>query len=413
MRKVLINEPNRINRGFTLTELVIVITVISILTSISFVSYGSWKKTTITNRLKSDLSAAASAMENYRNFNNTYPTTVPTTFRSSQAVTIAGGGMADGKNYCISATDSSDASLVFHIDSYSTGKSVQAGVCVALVPPVTPITAIAAITGTPQTGQTLTAGAITPAGATVSYQWQSSTTAGGTYTNINGATASTYAVSPATIGKYIKVVVTGTGTYTGIQTSAASTQVAADSNWLTVGSQTWAKANLNIGTRVAGTTAQTNNAITEKYCYNDTESNCTTNGGLYQWDEAMNYSTTEKAQGICPVGSHIPSDNEWKTLEMSLSGMTQTVADTTGWRGTDEGTKLKSGGSSGLNMPLGGNSYQDGSFTYLGLQASLWSSSELSTSLWVRNLASGGAAVYRTTYAKEYAHGLSVRCVGN
>ena len=277
-------------------------------------------------------------------------------------------------------------------------------------PPTTPITAIAAITGTPQTSQTLTAGAITPAGATVSYQWQSATTAGGTYTNINGATSNTYPVSPATIGKYIKVVVTGTGTYTGTQTSAASTQVAADANWLTIGSQTWAKANLNVGTRIAGASNQTDNATTEKYCYSDTESNCTTYGGLYQWDEAMGYTTTEGAQGICPAGTHIPSDNDWKILEVQL-GMTQAQADAINWRGTDQGIKLKSGGSSGLNMPLAGIRNTSGSFAVLSVSARLWSSSESSTNTLVRHLESGPATVYRN--ANDKADGFSLRCLGN
>jgi uncharacterized protein (TIGR02145 family) len=125
----------------------------------------------------------------------------------------------------------------------------------------------------------------------------------------------------------------------------------------------------------------------------------------------MQYTNTEGAQGICPAGSHIPSDAEWKTLEMSLSGMSQATADTTGWRGTDEGTKLKSGGSSGLNMPLAGFRFTDGSFYNLSSNAYFWSSSESSTSAWFRFLNSGGAAVDR--YADDKAFGFSVRCLGN
>jgi len=277
----------------------------------------------------------------------------------------------------------------------------------------TTITAIAAITGTPQIGQTLTAGAVTPAGATVSYQWYSSATVGGTYDVIAGATASTYVVSPNVMGKYIKVVATGTGVYSGNQTSGATGQVPSDTtNWITIGTQTWAKANLNIGTRIAGASAQANNATTEKYCYNDTESNCTAySGGLYQWDEAMGYSKTEGAQGICPAGTHVPTDSEWKTLEMSLSGMTQAVADTAGWRGTDEGTKLKSGGTSGLHMPLAGLRNTAGSFSNLSSYASLWSSSESGANAWYRDLLTSQANVLRNTYGKAF--GLSVRCLGN
>ena len=193
--------------------------------------------------------------------------------------------------------------------------------------------------------------------------------------------------------------------------TAISSLVATDpTNWLAIGTQVWAKANLNVGTMVTGVTAQTNNSTLEKYCYGNTESNCTTYGGLYQWDEAMQYVITAGAQGICPVGSHIPTDAEYKTLEMQL-GMTQAAADATGWRGTDQGTQLKPAGSSGLSMPLAGYRSTDGSFGSLLSDAHLWSSSESSANAWGRYLNSGYATVYRSAGAKGY--GFSVRCVGN
>lgn len=184
------------------------------------------------------------------------------------------------------------------------------------------------------------------------------------------------------------------------------------SDWVAVGNQLWAKANLNTGTMIAGATVQTNNGgtnIIEKYCYNDTESNCTTYGALYQWDEAMKYSNTEGSQGICPTGSHIPSDNDWKILEMQL-GMAQATVDTTDWRGNDEGTKLKSGGSSGMSIPLSGGLY-GGVFNYSSSTAIIWSSSESDTTAWRRVLDLGHTNASRTTAAKTI--GYSVRCLGN
>ena len=199
------------------------------------------------------------------------------------------------------------------------------------------------------------------------------------------------------MGKYLKVVATATGTYTGAQTSTATTQIATNSNWKVMGTQVWATANLNVGTRINGASNQTNNSTPEKYCYNDTESNCTTYGALYQWDEAMQYVTTEGSQGLCPTGSHIPTDAEWKTLEMHL-GMTQAQADATSWRGTDQGTQLKPGGSSGLNMPLAGLRATGGTFLNLSSYAYLWSSSESSTSAWTRYLDTSQAGVLRLPY---------------
>ncbi len=45
-----------------------------------------------------------------------------------------------------------------------------------------------------------------------------------------------------------------------------------------------------------------------------TQANCTSSGGLYQWDELMKYDNTEASQGYCPPGWHIPTENEWNTL---------------------------------------------------------------------------------------------------
>ncbi|OGL30841.1 hypothetical protein A3F37_00125 [Candidatus Saccharibacteria bacterium RIFCSPHIGHO2_12_FULL_41_12] len=94
-----------------------------------------------------------------------------------------------------------------------------------------PLTAIGAITGTPTVGQVLTAGALTPLGATVTYQWQNAATSEGTYTDIPGATSSTYTLVTGDWTKFIKVVATGTSNYTGTQTSAATT-VVTDPNWI-------------------------------------------------------------------------------------------------------------------------------------------------------------------------------------
>lgn len=179
--------------------------------------------------------------------------------------------------------------------------------------------------------------------------------------------------------------------------------------WATIGNQTWSSKNLNVGTMIAGVTNQTNNGIIEKYCYNNDESNCTTYGAFYQWNEAMNWSATEKAQGICPSGSHIPSDAEWKTLEMSLSGMSQAIADGTGWRGVDEGTKLRIGGGSGLNMPFAGYRFTNGSYYDIGSTVYSWSSSESASSAWFRIFSSAQAGVSRNLDSKVF--GFSIRCL--
>ena len=56
-------------------------------------------------------------------------------------------------------------------------------------------------------------------------------------------------------------------------------------NTVLVGTQCWMKENLNIGNKIDGANQQTDNGLIEKYCYNDDDANCTTYGGLYQWNE--------------------------------------------------------------------------------------------------------------------------------
>jgi hypothetical protein len=87
---------------------------------------------------------------------------------------------------------------------------------------------IAPISGTPEVGSVLTAGALTPAEATATYNWVISDTADGTYANTSPAsTTSTYIPSASEVGKYLKVVATGTGNYSGISTSTATTVITA------------------------------------------------------------------------------------------------------------------------------------------------------------------------------------------
>ena len=80
-------------------------------------------------------------------------------------------------------------------------------------------------------------------------------------------------------------------------------------------SQCWFNENLNVGNMIPGTQEMSNNNVIEKYCYNNKEDSCTKYGGLYRWDELMQYSTTSGIQGICPNGWHVPTVEEWKLLE--------------------------------------------------------------------------------------------------
>ena len=83
-----------------------------------------------------------------------------------------------------------------------------------------------------------------------------------------------------------------------------------------IDTQCWFAENLNVGTMlVSGSTNPTDNGTIEKWCYNNSTTNCTNEGGLYNWDEMMDYTTTEEAQGICPSGWHIPTHTEMTDME--------------------------------------------------------------------------------------------------
>ena len=195
-------------------------------------------------------------------------------------------------------------------------------------------------------------------------------------------------------------------------------------NTIQIFSQCWLKENLNIGTMIPGSQNQTNNGIMEKYCYDNNPDSCTKYGGLYQWNEMMQYTTHQGTQGLCPPGWHLPSDEDWKVLEGAVDsqygiGNPQWDISSDG-RGYDAGTNLKttSGwyangngtdlfGFSGLP---GGYRYYDGSFTFVGYYGFWWTSTEYFLQYaWYRYLVCYHPIVGRVGGLKEF--GFSARCL--
>ncbi len=208
-------------------------------------------------------------------------------------------------------------------------------------------------------------------------------------------------------GKYIRAI--RTFSYTPFTCGDAFTDTRDGNTYATVqiGDQCWMAENLNIGTRINGSSDQTDNSIIEKYCYDDSEANCDVYGGLYQWDEMMEYETTEGAKGICMEGWHVPTDAEWCILEQEVDPTIN--CSSTGFRGVDGGTKLKQGGSSGFEALLAGTRDIGWDFLGIGSFTSFWSASESGTSAWRRHLDLSKATVYRGYSSKAY--GISVRCL--
>lgn len=173
------------------------------------------------------------------------------------------------------------------------------------------------------------------------------------------------------------------------------------------------KENLRRGIKVVGSSIQTNNGTVEKYCSNDDDVNCTTYGGLYQWDEAMDYSAIEGAQGICPAGWHIPKDAEQYALENYLkdTGQACDAARNGSWQCATAGTKLRSDGSSGFDgLPAGYRNTTTPWFYAPGSDTEFWSSTGVGISAFGRHLSTTfSTLVNRDGFTKEY--GFSIRCL--
>ncbi len=168
-----------------------------------------------------------------------------------------------------------------------------------------------------------------------------------------------------------------------------------------IGNNCWMKENLNVGERIDGTVSQTNNNIIEKYCYADVENNCTTYGGLYTWNEMMQYSITEGVQGICPTGWHVSTFDEWWYLNIYLGGDLKELG-TVHWASPNTGATNSSGFTA---LPSGNMS----------------TGPTLFTDFWISH-GSGTDAYYRELYyntatlisgAGTTSIPMSVRCVRN
>ncbi|MCD4735679.1 MAG: hypothetical protein K8R53_06515, partial [Bacteroidales bacterium] len=185
--------------------------------------------------------------------------------------------------------------------------------------------------------------------------------------------------------------------------------------------QCWMAENLNIGTRIDGVNNQTNNQIIEKYCFDNNTGNCDEYGGLYQWNEMMEYETIPGVKGICPEGWHLPMDAEWCALEQYVD--TTITCNSIGMRGIDGGGKLKEEGtthwqspntgatnSSGFTALPGGNRDIYGNFNGLTSNGIWWSSSESGSNAWYRSLANDYTQVGRNNN-NDKDFGYSIRCL--
>jgi len=83
-----------------------------------------------------------------------------------------------------------------------------------------------------------------------------------------------------------------------------------------------------------------NNTITGAYCIIDNSSSTSQNYNGKMFGFLYNYYSVGDPRKIAPVGWHIPSDEDWKQMEIYL-GMSSSDADKINWRGNTQGNKLR------------------------------------------------------------------------
>ncbi len=198
---------------------------------------------------------------------------------------------------------------------------------------------------------------------------------------------------------------------------------------VTIGTQVWMAENLrttiyNDGTAIPNVSDDTEwtNLSTGAYCnYNNTASNVTTYGRLYNW-YAVN---TNK---LAPSGWHVPTDAEWTTLEDYLMGngynydstttgnkYAKALASTSGWTSwTDIGVPGNADypahrNETGFSALPGGYRFYDGLFYDIGDNGEWWSASDYLTFAYYRQIRYCDNFLYRDYYFKFC--GGSVRCI--
>jgi uncharacterized protein (TIGR02145 family) len=191
-----------------------------------------------------------------------------------------------------------------------------------------------------------------------------------------------------------------------------------------IGEQCWMAENLrttkfNDGTNISlvEDVSKWSDMSSPAYCWynNDQVQNKRDFGALYNW-------YTIESGKLCPLGWHIPTDEEWKQLEISI-GMSNSLVDSVGYRGTNEAAKLKTypdlwwdidiqeaTNESGFSaIPGGVRSGYDGRFYGVNKGTEWWTSTEYKFSAWMRGIINSSNEIRR--YPDRKKDGRSVRCV--
>ena len=332
-------------------------------------------------------------------------------------------GLTQNTLYYVRAYATNSAGTAYGNEvSFTTTQVILATLTTAPVTPITSTTAVSGGTITAAGGGTISAKGVcwsTSTNPIVSGSHSSDGTGTGSFaSNLTGLTAGTV--------YYVRAYATNeAGTGYGNQLSFITPVTDIQGNvykTVLIGSQVWMAENLKTTKYVNDTDIPnvTGGAAwaalaTPAYCWynNDEAANKPLYGALYNW-------YTVNTGNLCPTGWHVPTDAEFKTMEITL-GMSQAQADAFGNRGTDQGAQMKNTtgwatGENGTNtsgfsaLPGGFRYYLDGSFLNMGSLTYWWSASENSaTDAYQRRLDGNLSTVYRERTIK--AAGKYIRCI--
>lgn len=138
------------------------------------------------------------------------------------------------------------------------------------------------------------------------------------------------------------------------------------------------------------------------------------------YEEYGNFYTWEEAGRVAPEGWRLPTDADWKNLEMAL-GMSASDADAEGWRGNREATLLRQGAEgTGMALQLAGEVANASTMSpepfwcFVGEFGYYWSASPVedsglqTTVVWFRKIFADYTTVYRGSITQERL--MRVRC---
>lgn len=114
------------NRGFTIVELLIVIVIIGILATITFIAYSGIQRSATDSSAKDTLSKAVNVMKLAGVQSGSYGTSFPSTIKVSEGIGIALAEVSDSSTFCVNVTTQKYDDILWHADESGT---IAEGLC--------------------------------------------------------------------------------------------------------------------------------------------------------------------------------------------------------------------------------------------------------------------------------------------